>query len=206
MTNYVFYTSNGEIKIIYSGQCLDQMIEINPDLSYIEGSIDSSDNYYVENNELVEKPSKPSNFHLFDYSTKEWTLPTEQIEKAKTQKKLDITNQADWIHQQPISYDNKLLDADETAQQNISGKITELKNDIDLNITSTNLFWKDANNVLHTWNTPAEYLSWLQGLFNAITARRTNLYALSWQGKAAIDAMTNVEDIQAYDIITLFNT
>jgi hypothetical protein len=205
MTNYIFYNSDGEIKIVYSGQCLEQMIVINPDLSYIEGDVALVENYYIdENAEVVEKPVQPTPFHQFHYSIKEWVLSSEQIDKAKKQKKQDITGQADYLHIQPISYDSKLLDADATAQQNISGKITELQNDIALSITSTNLFWKDADNVVHTWTDAAEYLTWLQGLFNAITTRRTNLYALSWQGKADIDAMSNIEDITNYSVEQLF--
>jgi hypothetical protein len=206
MTNYIFYNSDGEIKIVYSGQCLEQMIVINPDLSYIEGDVALVENYYIdENAEVVAKPVKPSPFHTFDYTTKDWILLGEQLEVAKTNKKTQITQQADWIHLQPIQYDGKLLDADTTAQANISGKITELKNDIELNYPSTNLFWKDANNVVHTWTDAGEYLAWLQGLFNKISMRRTELYAISWQGKEIVDSLSDINSITSYSVEDLFN-
>jgi hypothetical protein len=206
MTNYIFYNSDGEIKIVYSGQCLEQMIAINPDLSYIEGDVALVENYYIdENAEVVEKPVQPTPFHQFHYSIKEWVLSSEQIEVAKTNKKSAITQQADWIHLQPIQYDGKLLDADTTAQANISGKITELKNDIELNYPSTNLFWKDANNVVHTWTDAGEYLAWLQGLFNKISMRRTELYAISWQGKEIVDSLSDINSITSYSVEDLFN-
>jgi hypothetical protein len=206
MTNYIFYNSDGEIKIVYSGQCLEQMIAINPDLSYIEGDVALVENYYIdENAEVVAKPVKPSPFHTFDYTTKDWILLGEQLEVAKTNKKTQITQQADWIHLQPIQYDGKLLDADTTAQANISGKITELKNDIELNYPSTNLFWKDANNVVHTWTDAGEYLAWLQGLFNKISMRRTELYAISWQGKEIVDSLSDINSITSYSVEDLFN-
>ncbi len=145
--------------------------------------------YKIVNNEFVSK-----------------TIQNGLLNDYLKDKKNEITTMANFLHIQPIQYDNKLLDADEIAQQNIYGKITELKNNIDLNITSTNLFWKDANNLMHTWNTPSEYLVWLQGLFNAITTRRTNLYALSWQGKAEVESMSTIEQIQQYDVEALFQS
>jgi hypothetical protein len=205
--SYLFYSNDGEIKLQYSGECLDRMIEINPTLSYIETSVEISiiDYYINEDNELVAKPTKPSPFHTFDYTTKDWILLGEQLEVAKTNKKTQITQQADWIHLQPIQYDGKLLDADTTAQANISGKITELKNDIELNYPSNNLFWKDANNIVHTWTDAGEYLAWLQGLFNKISMRRTELYAISWQGKEIVDSLSDINSITSYSVEDLFN-
>lgn len=205
MTSYTYYNSTtGKIEANYAGENVIEMDKCYPMMTRIDGNYEE-EFYYIENENAVEKPVRPTPFHQFDYSTKDWILLTEQLEKAKTKKKHDITNYANWLHLEPIEYDNKLLDADRVAQQNISGKITELQNDIALSITSTNLFWKDADNVVHTWTDAADYLIWLQGLFNAITSRRTNLYTISWQGKAEIDAMTNIEDIQAYSITDLFN-
>lgn len=202
---YLFYTNDGYIKLQYSGECLDKMIELNPTLNYIATSAENVENCYIENGELIEKPVKPSPFHTFDYTTKDWILLGEQLEVAKANKKSAITQQADWIHLQPIQYDGKLLDADQVAQANISGKITELKNDIELNYPSNNLFWKDANNVVHTWTDAGEYLAWLQGLFNKISMRRTELYAISWQGKEIVDSLSDINSITSYSVEDLFN-
>lgn len=173
---------------------------------YIEcdKSIDT-DLYYVENEELISRSVPPTAYHTFDYASKTWIGTSGQIELAKTEKKKQITDKANSIHVSPITYDNKLLDADVTARDNIGGKITELKNNIDLNITSTGLFWKDADNIIHTWTNESDYLIWLQGLFNAITLRRSNLYEISWQGKAEIDSFASIEDVVDYSVDDLFN-
>jgi hypothetical protein len=91
------------------------------------------------------------------------------------------------------------LDSDKVSQENISGKIEQLKSEIEFGVIPDNLFWKDANNILHTWETHQEYLRWLQGLLIAISNRRTLLYQLSWQASSDIDSMESIEDVLNYD-------
>jgi hypothetical protein len=172
---------------------------------YVECDISiDTDLYYVENSKIVSRPAPPSAYHIFDYESKTWIGTSSNINFAKDDKKKQITDKANLIHISPIQYDGKLLDADETAQANISGKITELKNDIELNQQSNNLFWKDANNIVHTWTNASDYLIWLQGLFNMISTRRTNLYQISWQAKAQIDLETDIDNISNYDVGSIF--
>ncbi len=206
MLSYTYYNSTtGKIEANYAGENVIEMDKCYPMMTRIDGNYEE-EFYYIENENAVEKPVRPTPFHQFDYSIKDWILLTEQLEKAKTKKKQDITNYANWLHLEPIAYDNKLLDADRVAQQNISGKITELKNNIDLGITSFLFVWRDANNNDHTWSNHIAYLTWLQGLFNAITNRRTNLYTISWQGKAEVESMSTIEQIQQYDVEALFQS
>lgn len=142
--------------------------------------------------------SRPTIYHEFDIEQWRWVLSPGALSQAKTDKKNQLTHLADIIHNSPILYDNKLLDADQTARENITGKVNQLQAEIALNITSTDLVWKDANNTLHVFETVEGYMAFLQGLTIAIAARRSNLYAQIWQYKAEIDAMTAVENIVVF--------
>lgn len=128
----------------------------------------------------------------------------ETITKAKSNVKAQISEKAEERKYVFIVYDAKNLDANTIAQTNISGKIAQLQNEIALGVPSTDLFWKDADNVVHTWPDAASYLAWLQGLQVAIANRTTTLYNTSWTGKAAVDALTTLDEVLNYDINALF--
>jgi hypothetical protein len=204
MNTYTFYDGNtGQIILNYSGTQIDQMALHYTTLSYIEGSFEA-DLYYIENGTAASKLVKPSKYHEFNYSTKVWEITPAKLDFIKSRVKQQIADRADSIHLSPIVYDNKTLDANEIAQQNILGKISQLQNEIALNITSTNLFWKDHDNVIHTWTDATIYLTWLQGLQVAIASRRSSLYSISWTGKTAVDALTTYDEVSNYSIDTLF--
>ena len=128
----------------------------------------------------------------------------ETITKAKSNVKTQITSKVEELKYIPIVYDGKNLDADVTAQTNISGKIAQIQNEIALSVPSTDLVWKDADNVVHTWINVNAYLEWLQGLQIAIANRTTALYQTAWTGKSAVDALTTVQEVIDYDINALF--
>ncbi len=203
--DYTIFDQVGNILCNYTGTRIEDVVDLYNGFGYVPGTYVATEYYYdIVNNSIQQKSPRPSLFHTHNPVSNGWDISSDAINTAKIIKCNEITAKANELHLFPITYDLKLLDADVTAQQNISGKIIELQNNIALSITSTNLFWRDANNNDHTWTDAAEYLTWLQGLFNAITTRRTNLYALSWQGKAAINAMTTIEEIQNFDVNALF--
>ena len=100
----------------------------------------------------------------------------------------------------PIVYTGLTLDADPASRDNLNGKIVEISSKIALGITTAEMFWKDHNNVIHSWSTLPDYLAWLQGYAIAIAERNTNLYGVSWTKKADVMALTHVNDVVAYDI------
>jgi hypothetical protein len=103
---------------------------------------------------------------------------------------------------QPIAYDSKVLDADETARRNILGKLAEISAANALNLSVDSLVWRDADNVTHVFDTLPSYKAWLQGLVCAISARATNLYLTAWMHKENVKALTVFEEIEAYNIKT----
>jgi hypothetical protein len=55
MNTYTFYDATGNIRFIYSGFCLETMVENYSDLKYIFGSYDGN-KYYILNNIIKERP------------------------------------------------------------------------------------------------------------------------------------------------------
>jgi hypothetical protein len=56
--------------------------------TYIEADVSGDlEDHYVDNGALQQKPEKPSDFHEFDYQTKQWAI---NIEDAKAQRWSDL--------------------------------------------------------------------------------------------------------------------
>jgi hypothetical protein len=205
---YAFFDSFGDIKFTYDGPNLSGQSQnnINLDFILVDEVIDANAYWIPDvNNALPELlPVKPSKYHRFDYVLRAWVLPSSALDTAKNKAIKAIEQYVDDLHNSTITYDSKLLDADPVARENINGKINQLKAEVDLSLSSSNLFWKDADNVVHSWSSAAVYLEWLQGLVIAIASRRTNLYAQVWQAKADVAALTDIADVLAFDVAAAF--
>lgn len=160
----------------------------------------NSQNTYVDLTNtptLTTTPEKPSDFHIWDSETHTWIGDTESLKQDKMLKVKEMMLSLKFA---PISYDNKLLDADEAAILNINGKIQEISASEELNLPVSNLVWRDHNNAIHSWESVAAYKAWLQGLIVAISQRGTLLYGISWVKQAEISNLSSMEDLQNYDI------
>jgi len=205
---FIFWNNTGNILFKYAGTNVSGQVQHNLDLDFmVVGDDIDIDQYYIpdiNSPTLTSLTASPSIYHQFDYAQGTWVLPNAAMDSAKLAVFRAIEQYADSIHAAPSAYDSKLLDADAVARENISCKVNQLKADIDLSITSTNLFWKDADNVVHSWSSSTVYLDWLQGLVIAIASRRTNLYAAVWQAKADVAALTDIADVLAFDVAAVF--
>lgn len=68
--NYTIYSqANGQILRIVQTNDIDSQIQTGE--SYIDGFIDDSA-YYIENGAAIEIPTKPDQYAVFDYTTKQW--------------------------------------------------------------------------------------------------------------------------------------
>jgi hypothetical protein len=65
----IYVTATGEI--LRTVQTDDINLQIQTGESYVEGSIDSSV-YYIANSAAVAIPTKPDQYSLFDFTTKQW--------------------------------------------------------------------------------------------------------------------------------------
>lgn len=196
------------------GEILQSIICPEDDLQYYNNyiflqpdDVIEQDQYYIPD---INNPVKtlltgrPSEYHQYDYVNKQWVILNEHQDISKIDKKNEIINTMNKLRFSTILYDGKNLDANELSQTNISGKILQLQNEIALSIVSGDLFWKDADNVIHTWTDPAIYLEWLQGLQIAIANRTSTLYQTAWAGKAEVDLLTTIQAVIDYDVNTLF--
>jgi len=196
------------------GEILQSIICPEDDLQYYNNfiflqsdDVIEQDQYYIPD---INNPVKtlltgrPSDYHQYDYVNKQWVILDEYLDTSKIDKKNEINNTMNKLRFAIIVYDGKNLDVDVTAQTNISGKIAQIQNEIALSVPSTDLVWKDADNVVHTWISVNAYLEWLQGLQIAIAHRTSALYQTIWTGKAAVDALSNVQEVIDYDVNALF--
>ncbi len=205
---YAFYLPNGRIVGMYQGDNPDQQFQHLNDVAYLAvDDVVDSESYYIDPLQIScnLKPDAPTYFHHWNYDLAQWDITDQSYQRAKERKKTEVTTHADHLHDEPIYYDLKWIDAHAIARENIQGKINQIRIEIEKSIESTNLFWMDANNELHVWTTANDYLNWLQGLTLSIANRRTYLYAKSWQAKQQIDALDNISDVVNFSLNQAFS-
>lgn len=75
MKHTIYIKSTGQIEKIVSAPADMLSLQFNADThGSIEGSFDDS-GFYIEAARPVAMPTKPSEYHVFDYTTKQWTDP-----------------------------------------------------------------------------------------------------------------------------------
>ena len=145
------------------------------------------DTHYYDGSEFVVIAPSPSAYHYFDFVTKQWVLPDGYLEAAKDKKRKEVNDMRSLLLSAPVEYQGSQYDADSTAIQNISSVLL-LGGD-------ESVIWRDYNNQDHTMT-----MADLQGLANAIKDRNSLLYARSWEIKADIDALIDIDTVNAYVI------
>lgn len=154
---------------------------------------------WVENGALHLVPPAPSACCEWDWPTKSWI---ESLELAKSAKRQAIERERDSrVVAQVIVYDGKNLDADAASIDRLSKKLAALAayEARGAEIPAGLCFWRDADNVTHTFASHTEYKNWLSGLAIAIDARGSQAFAWSWQKKGEVDAATTIEAVAAID-------
>lgn len=163
----------------------------------IEGDHSAAD-FYIERGAPQPIPPRPSAGHVFDFASKAW-VDARTVNDLKAAKRIAIEAERRRRTVSPIAYDGALLDADKTAQENIANKLLEIGQRMELGqpMPQELLFWRDHDNIDHTFDTVEEYRAWLGGLAVAITERGTQAYAWSWQAKAALAAADSIQAVEA---------
>lgn len=71
---FLVHDANG--KILRTGYCPDDHLELQAleEEVSIAAEVDGSNNY-IANGNVVAMPEQPSKYHVFDYTTKQWTDP-----------------------------------------------------------------------------------------------------------------------------------
>lgn len=187
-------------RIIRAGTCLEEEFSTQA----AEGETvfpvftDPSLGFFVER-EFVPFPDKPSEYHVWDWPTKSW-LP--HLDAAKVAKKAEIEAERNRRITEPLTYDGKVLDADQTARDNLKAKLEEVRERIRLNMPMPPelLVWRDHGNQTHSWPTIEAYHDWLAGYAVAMSERGTRCYACAWYHKDALEQLSVLEDIVNYDL------
>jgi len=103
----------------------------------------------------------------------------------------------------PISFEGATLDADLKSQGNIKDKLADIdqRRKQGMDFPAELLFWRDFDNLMHTFVTVDEYEAWLSRLLIAIAERGTRTYVWMWGQKAQIDASTTLNELQAVEVV-----
>ena len=153
--------------------------------------------HYVQNDEPVARPPKPSSEHTWSWGSKSW-VP--DVASAKATKLNAVATELARRLEAPVQYEGRLIDADSTSHRSISDKAWEVSIRQASGRPDGMLAWLDANNQLVEFNTPAAYKEWLQGLLVTIGERNTSALAWSWQKKAEIEAAQTYEAVTAISL------
>lgn len=150
------------------------------------------DTHYYDGSEFIEIPAKPSEFHTFDFETKQWAAPATLLSdlKAETYKKIEARREA--LSVMPIELDGVLFDGDLKAQSNVSAWLNVINSGASV---PAGFVWRDYTNNDH----PAD-AQFVRELATALAMRGTALYAASWAHKAAVGALQSVADVLAYNV------
>jgi hypothetical protein len=126
----------------------------------------------------------------------------ESVDIVKLRKLSEIEEARRRKTEAPIAYEGAMLDADKTAQANISAKLQEIAQRLGMGISmpAELMVWRDYDNSNHVFATLVEYQSWLGRLAIAITERGTLLYGWSWQMKALVAAAETAAEVEAITI------
>ena len=155
--------------------------------------------YMVFEGQLLHIGPRPSLFHYPDIATRGWVgAPI----LARDSRKVEIEQERARRNFLPILADGVRLDADATAQKNLSDKLQEVRESIRLGLVMppSLMVWKDADNHIHVFTNIQAYHDWLSIFTIAISQRGTMLYAAAWQHKAAIATLEDIDAILGYDM------
>jgi hypothetical protein len=138
-----------------------------------------------ESGEFVVSPSFD---YVFNKTTGQWSP---DIERKKRDLLILVSSFSQVNDVADIEYQGNTYNADETAQANLLLWQTQLAVGATLPEGFT---WRDRANV----DQPAN-AAFINGLALALATRKTNNYKVLWQHKAAIQAITTVEEINSYN-------
>lgn len=114
--------------------------------------------------------------------------PDALLSEAKTAKKRQIEAERDAACEQPVTVLGRTWDADKRSQELLNGAIALAQAG-----GSLPTVWRDHDNN----DMPVTSLAELLAIAGAITAQTQAAYARSWARKAAVDAATTIEEVNA---------
>lgn len=191
MSWVIYSKSTGEITRILSALNGPPENQTQVHEGFIESDI-STMNCYVQNGRLVERLEVPSEFHKWDWPTLQW-LP--DLDAARSARQQEVTAELNRRLYLPCLG----FDADPVSRERITGMIARLQRGDGLPPGWRG--WRDADNEMRWADDDADdVLDLLIALARAIEDREQALLIASWQHKAAIAALTEIDAILGYDV------
>jgi hypothetical protein len=163
------------------------------------GEVNPDTQYHTENGP-VDMPIRPTEFHDWDWTVKEWIA---NIDKLREVRKSEIEAERDHRLIEPtIEYDGIVLDADPLSKQNLQDKITATTSRIARGEPTPPemLVWKDNSNQYHTFSSLSEYKDWLEGFVIALENRGMAAWSWSWQMKDQLSQLTTFEEVLNFTV------
>ena len=182
---YIQYGDFGEILCV--GSCPDSADLANLGDVITVGSIVGvgAETHYVQNDELVPFPEKPSAHHEWDWPTKSW-LPNLDAARESQRQAWNAWRDRELVA--GYSHNGHVFHSDDTFIGELQLLLKGYEREY---ITGTSAIRTRGNAVLQMTNAEIETLLLLIGLHRQV------IYAQSWAGKDALADLTTLEDIMA---------
>lgn len=197
MKLYHYYEPNGRVVHKQSAISDDWADLTSTDMDLPWVASETIRNGYVVGGELVEFPEQPTVHHVFNYDIQNWE-DGRVLDDHKLAARIAIETRHAQMMAEPIEFRGSSLDADVTAQENIKSKLLEIseREALGREMDPELMFWRDADNQMHSFTSMTEYKEWLGSLAIEIVERGTRAYAWSWQKKAEVEAAQTLKDIE----------
>lgn len=145
---------------------------------------------------VVQYLPAPSTNYRFDWTTKSWAG---DVPAAMRDKVAALYREYGARSTAPITFYGAQFDADSLSRERISGTLARLLRGDGLPVGW--MGWRDYDNMMH-WSADdaATVQANLAGMARAIENREQALMVMVWQHKAAIQGLTTVEAVLAYDV------
>ena len=200
MKKFAFINDKGEV--LYTAQPSEDStydhLGVYAGLTAVEFLTELDDyaviNYYYWDIDTgwMRKPVRPSEFHVWNTTNKDWELDSALACGALTKRVEDQLEEKLYL---PCNG----FDADKVSRDRISGMIARLQRGDGL--PAGWMGWRDASNQQHwSQDDAATVLANLTALSRAIEDREQALLVASWTHKANIAALDDIDAILAYDV------
>ena len=190
---FIYETLTG--KLFQSGTCLEQdyqYVEVPTGYTKALGPADVYTQFFNKQGTIQTVPPKPTEWHEWNWTTHIWETPMGFLDSVKEAKKIEANAMRTTLHYSPITYEGTLFDADQVAQNNVMSWMVNIAVGLEV---PPGFVWRDAANLSH----PAD-AAFISSLGAAMVQRGSDLYQQLWSHKAAIDALSTYEAVQAYQI------
>ena len=149
-----------------------------------DGSDASEETHYVEDGTIVEKPSKPSDEHIFDYASKQWVY---DLTQHRAEKWAEVKQARSAEEFGTFVWNDYTFDCDGVSQRRIQGAVQLAALDSTLTMD-----WTLADNTVQTF-TASEYAQ----IGQALAAHVNACHVKGREKRAAIDAATTEAELDA---------